>query len=165
MSATSRAVSHPGESPDGDEAFIRGYQVGYQRGSFTDGEQIGFEDGFHERRIREAIRHHDEIQDMIRDHKDTDQDDSDEDTETRRRDIMDDIERLTQPNEKLTKGNLKQLVDAYRNCKGGASDNDSREDDKDTDTDKNTDTDRDTDTDQDTDTDEDTDKDRDTDTW
>ena len=78
VSGTSRAVSLPEGTPDRDEAFLQGYHVGYQRGLFSDGEQVGFEHGYHERRIQEAIRYHEEIQGVIRNRKDTDDtDDSD----------------------------------------------------------------------------------------
>ena len=78
ITPTSKALSHPRENSDRDEAFLQGYHAGYQRGLFTDGQQLGFEHGYHERRIQEAIRCRDEIQGVIRDCKDTyDTDDSD----------------------------------------------------------------------------------------
>ena len=84
ITPTSKALSHPRENSDRDEAFLQGYHAGYQRGLFTDGQQLGFEHGYHERRIQEAIRCRDEIQGVIRDCKDTyDTDDSDyKDTDT-----------------------------------------------------------------------------------
>ena len=84
ITSTSKALSRPRENSDGDEAFLQGYHAGYQRGLFTDGQQLGFEHGYHERRIQEAIRCRDEIQGVIRDYKDThDTDDSDyTDTDT-----------------------------------------------------------------------------------
>ena len=130
---TSKTDSLPKGRLDCDEDFLRGYHVGYRRGSFHDGERLGFEHGYQERRIQAAIRCRDEIQDMIMERT---EDKDDEDTK-RKQDIMDDIELLTQPNEKLTKENLKQLVDAYRNCE-----NDFDNDSEDTDQDSNDETDK-----------------------
>ena len=133
---TSKTDSLPKGRLDCDEDFLRGYHVGYRRGSFHDGERLGFEHGYQERRIQAAIRCRDEIQDMIMERTEDNDSEDDEDTK-RKQDIMDDIELLTQPNEKLTKENLKQLVDAYRNCE-----NDFDNDSEDTDQDSNDETDK-----------------------
>ena len=62
---TSKTDSLPKGRLDCDEDFLRGYHVGYRRGSFHDGEKLGFEHGYLERKIQAAIRCRDEIQDMI----------------------------------------------------------------------------------------------------
>ena len=80
ITPTSKALSHPRENSDRDEAFLQGYHAGYQRGLFTDGQQLGFEHGYHERRIQEAIRCRDEIQGVIRDYKDDKDTDTDNDS-------------------------------------------------------------------------------------
>ena len=133
-----------------DSEFLQGYQYGHRKGSFKDGAERGFDDGYHARRSQKAVNGakydtYDPASDR-------------EDLEMKRQDIMDDIEKLTQPNEKLTKNNLKQLVDAYRNCEENVSDNDSSaysEEDTNTDEDTDSDEDEDTDTDEDTEDDED----------
>ena len=126
-----------------DSEFLQGYQYGHRKGSFKDGAERGFDDGYHARRSQKAVNGA---------KYDTDDPASDrEDLEMKRQDIMDDIEKLTQPNEKLTKNNLKQLVDAYRNCEENVSDNDSSAySEEDTNTDEDTDSDQDTDEDEDT---------------
>ena len=137
----SKTSTQEDDSWKADSEFLQGYQYGHRKGSFKDGAERGFEDGYHARRYQKAVNEA---------KYDTDDDSASdkEDLEMKRQNIMDDIERLTQPNEKLTKDNLKQLVDAYRNCEENVSDDDSS-----TYSEEDTNTDEDTDSDQDTETD------------
>lgn len=134
----SKTSTQEDDSWKADSEFLQGYQYGHRKGSFKDGAERGFEDGYHARRYQKAVN----------EAKYDTGDEDKEDLEMKRQNIMDDIERLTQPNEKLTKDNLKQLVDAYRNCEENVSDNDSS-----TYSEEDTNTDEDTDSDQDTETD------------
>ena len=132
--------------------YLEGYQHGFRQGSFEDGAQQGFDAGYHARRILTVGRYDtdDDYEDEIADR---------ENIEMKRHDIMDEIEKLTQPGEKLTKENLKRLVNDYR--ESGEQDSFDEDEDTDKSTDEDTDEDTDSDEDEDTDTDEDTEDDED----
>jgi len=90
------------KSPSWKPSYKSGYRQGFRQGSFEDGAQQGYDDGYYARR-----------------NYDTDDDEKDdiadrENIERKRRDVMDDIEKLTQPGERLTKEHLKRLVNDYR---------------------------------------------------
>ena len=126
---TRRAEDHARRRADGCHArpkspswkpsnrYLQGYRQGFRQGSFEDGAQQGYDDGYYARR-----------------NYDTDDDEKDdiavrENIERKRRDVMDDIEKLTQPGERLTKEHLKRLVNDYR--ESGDEDEDDEDDDKD----------------------------------
>ena len=128
---TRRAEDHARRRADGYHArpkspswkpstkYLQGYRQGFRQGSFEDGAQQGYDDGYYARR-----------------NYDTDDDEKDdiavrENIERKRRDVMDDIEKLTQPGERLTKEHLKRLVNDYR--ESGEQDDDDEDDDKDED--------------------------------
>ena len=163
-----RSISRPrGErsksSPREDDSwtpnleFLHGYQYGRRRGSFKDGAEKGFADGYHARRSQKAVNEAKyDTDDDYDDEIDTDR----EDTEMKRQNIMDDIEKLTQPDGKLTKENLKQLVDEYKECDHYSSDEGEDEDEDDDDYDSSDDDTEDEEDNSDTDySDKDSDKD------